>query len=136
MPNTLYDNARKLFLEAGIHWINDDFRVLLVDLGTYTFQNTHQYVQAIPNEARIGPVTGVALGTNLTRTTDGGAADAPDVTFPSVSGPSIEAIVIYKDTGGVESTSPLIAFMDTATGLPITPNGGDKLDVAFYRMAA
>ena len=46
------------------------------------------------------------------------------MTFTSVSGPSIEAIVIYKDTGS-EATSPLIAYIDTATGLPITPNGGD-----------
>ena len=46
------------------------------------------------------------------------------MTFTSVSGASIEAIVIYSDTG-TESTSPLIAYIDTATGLPITPNGGD-----------
>ena len=44
--------------------------------------------------------------------------------FTSVTGASIEAIVLYKDTG-TDSTSPLIAFIDTATGLPITPNGGD-----------
>ena len=47
-----------------------------------------------------------------------------DVTFTSVTGASIEAIVLYKDTG-TDATSPLIAFIDTATGLPITPNGGD-----------
>ncbi|MNC44515.1 hypothetical protein D3C75_934250 [compost metagenome] len=46
------------------------------------------------------------------------------MTFTAVTGASIEAIVIYADTG-TESTSPLIAFIDTATGLPITPNGGD-----------
>jgi len=46
------------------------------------------------------------------------------MTFTSVTGASIEAIVLYKDTG-TDSTSPLIAFIDTATGLPITPNGGD-----------
>ena len=32
--------------------------------------------------------------------------------------------MIYVDTG-TEATSPLIAYIDTATGLPITPNGGD-----------
>ena len=41
-----------------------------------------------------------------------------------MSGATINAIVIYKDTG-TEATSPLIAYIDTATGLPITPNGGD-----------
>ena len=32
--------------------------------------------------------------------------------------------MLYRDTG-VEATSALIAYIDTATGLPITPNGGD-----------
>ena len=35
---------------------------------------------------------------------------------------TIKAVLV--DTG-TDSTSPLIAFIDTATGLPITPNGGD-----------
>jgi hypothetical protein len=58
------------------------------------------------------------------KSTTGGAADAADITFTAVSGASIEAIIIYVDSG-TEATSPLIAFIDTATGLPITPNGGD-----------
>jgi hypothetical protein len=33
-------------------------------------------------------------------------------------------LVIYQDTG-VEGTSRLIGYYDVATGLPITPNGGD-----------
>ena len=41
-----------------------------------------------------------------------------------MTGASIEAIVLYKDTG-TDATSPLIASIATATGLPITPNGGD-----------
>jgi hypothetical protein len=40
------------------------------------------------------------------------------------SGAAITGIVIYKDTG-VASTSPLVAFIDTGTGIPVTPNGGD-----------
>ena len=53
-----------------------------------------------------------------------GVADAADTTFTSVSGDTVEAIVLYKDTGDA-ATSPLIAYIDTATGLPLTPNGGD-----------
>ena len=41
-----------------------------------------------------------------------------------MTGDPSEALVIYKDTG-TESTSPLIMYIDTATGLPVTPNGGD-----------
>lgn len=122
MANTLYDHARRLFLEAEINWLTDDFKTLLVDTGAYTPSFTsHQYLSDIPTSARIGTESGIAL---TGKTTTGGAADANDVTFPSVSGASIEALVLYKDTG-VPGTSPLIAYIDTATGLPITPNGGD-----------
>lgn len=120
MANTLYDYARQRFLEAQINWMTDTIKVVLVDTGAYTPQTAvHQYLADIPISARIaGPVTLTA------KATTGGAADAADCTFTSVTGPSIEAIVIYSDSGS-EATSPLIAFIDTATGLPITPNGGD-----------
>lgn len=58
------------------------------------------------------------------KTTTAGIANAAAATFSSVSGDQSEALVIYKDTGDA-ATSPLIAYIDTATGLPITPNGAD-----------
>lgn len=120
MANTLYDYARQRFLEAQINWMTDTIKVLLVDTGAYTPQTSvHQYLADIPVSSRIaGPVT------LTSKSTTGGAADAADCTFSAVSGASIEAIVLYSDTG-TEATSPLIAYIDTATGLPITPNGGD-----------
>lgn len=120
MANTLYDKARELFLTAQIDWMTDNIKTILVDTGSYTANfTTHQYLSDIPSSARIGPqvlLTGKAV--------TAGAADANDATFSAVSGPSIETIVLFKDTG-VEGTSPLLAYIDTATGLPITPNGGD-----------
>lgn len=120
MANTLYDFARQRFLEAQINWHTDVVKVILVDAGAYTAQTSvHQYLSDVASSARIaGPVTLTA------KSTTGGAADAADVTFTAVSGTSIEAIIIYVDSG-TENTSPLIAYIDTATGLPITPNGGD-----------
>ena len=120
MANTLYDYCRQRFLESQINWMTDTIKVVLVSTSAYTPQTAvHQYLADIPVSARIaGPVTLTA------KATTGGAADAADCTFTSVSGATINAIVIYKDTG-TDSTSPLIAFIDTATGLPITPNGGD-----------
>lgn len=120
MANTLFDNSRQMFLEAQVNWMTDTMKCILVDTGAYTVQTaTHKYLSDIATSARVaGPVTLTA------KSTAGGAADAADCTFTSVSGASIEAIVIYKDTGS-EATSPLIAWIDTATGLPITPNGGD-----------
>ena len=120
MANTLYDYCRQRFLEAQINWMTDTIKVILVSTSAYTPQTAvHQYLADVPVSSRIaGPVTLTA------KATTGGAADAADCTFTSVSGATINAIVIYKDTG-TEATSPLIAYIDTATGLPITPNGGD-----------
>ncbi len=120
MANTLYDYCRQRFLESQINWMTDTIKVILVSTSAYTPQTAvHQYLADIPVSARIaGPVTLTA------KATTGGAADAADCTFTSVSGATINAIVIYKDTG-TEATSPLIAYIDTATGLPISPNGGD-----------
>lgn len=120
MANTLYDFARKRFLEADINWLTDTVKVYLVSTASYSANfTTHQYLSDIPGAARIGPAV------NLTsKATTGGAADSDDCTFASVSGAAIGAIILVKDTG-VEGTSPLLAYIDTATGLPITPNGGD-----------
>lgn len=120
MANTLYDGARKRFLEADIHWLTDTMKVRLISTASYSPNfTTHQFLSDIPSASRIGSEV-----TLTGKSTNGGAADANDVTFASVSGAQVNAILIYKDTG-VEGTSPLIAWIDTATGLPITPNGGD-----------
>jgi len=120
MANALFDKARQRFLEGQFNWNTDTIKAVLVDTGTYTVNlSAHEFLSDIGTGARIS-TSGAFTG----KTTAGGAADANDVTFTSVTGASIEAIVLYKDTG-TDSTSPLIAFIDTATGLPITPNGGD-----------
>ncbi len=120
MANALYDKARQRFLEGSFNWNSDTIKALLVDTAAYTVNlSTHEFHSDVSGSAIIA-----TSGAFASKTTTGGAADAADVTFAAVSGASIEAIVIFKDTG-VSATSPLIAYIDTATGLPITPNGGD-----------
>lgn len=48
----------------------------------------------------------------------------PAPAFTGVSGASVEGLWLFKDTG-TPADSDLIAYWDTATGLPFTPNGGD-----------
>ena len=48
----------------------------------------------------------------------------PAPAFTAVAGASVESLVFFKDTG-TPTTSDLICYFDTATGLPLTPNGGD-----------
>lgn len=120
MANALYDTGRESFLKGEISWSSDNIKAVLVDTATYTVNiSTDQYLSDIPSAER------VATSSNLSsKTTAAGVADAADITFTSVSGDQSEALVIYQDTG-TATTSRLIAYIDTATGLPVTPNGGD-----------
>lgn len=91
----------------------------LVDTGTYTFSQAHQFYSSL---------TGV-VGTDqevLTKTQVAGVFDGTDLTFPSVTGASVEALVLYRKNAGANTTWPLICYIDTGvTGLPVTPNGGN-----------
>lgn len=120
MANALYDKGRQGFLEGSIDWDTDNIKVVLIDAADYAVNlAAHDNLDDVPGASR------VATSGNLSsKTVTDGVADAADVTFASVAGDSVEAIVIYKDTG-TESTSRLIAYIDTGTGLPVTPNGGD-----------
>jgi hypothetical protein len=121
MANALYDSARAAFLRGQINWENDVFHVILVDTAVYTVNlSANSVLGDIPVGSRI--TSSVGLTANSVQSN--GAADADDVTFTAVSGDSIETLVIYKFVTN-DADSPLIAYIDTATGLPITPNGGD-----------
>ena len=120
MASALYDKARKAFADGDIDLLNDTIKCVLIDAADYTVDlANHDFLDDVPSGARVG--TPQTLGT---KSTTAGVFDAADVTFSSVSGDQCEAILIYKDTG-TEGTSPLIAYIDSATGLPVTPNGGD-----------
>lgn len=62
-------------------------------------------------------------GALANKTSTLGVADADDIIIAGVTGDQFEAVVLYEDTG-TASTSRLIAYWDTAGGLPLTPNGG------------
>ena len=120
MANALFDHAREQFLTGNIDWATDTFKIVLVDTAAYTVNlSTHQNLDDVAGVSRIA-----TSGALASKTTTAGAADCADITFATVTGASIEGFVIYKDTG-VEATSTLIGYVDTGTGLPITPNGGD-----------
>jgi len=120
MANALYDKGREGFLDGSIDWDTDDIRAILIDLADYTPNlATHDFLDDVPAAARVA-VSGSLAG----KTVAAGVADANDITFSAVSGDPSEAILIYKHTGS-DATARLIALIDTATGLPVTPNGGD-----------
>jgi hypothetical protein len=129
MANALFTRGRTALLQAGINWQagGDTFKIALVDTGAGGWAvdldvNNMSFISPFFRGTPI-TVTGLAVVN--------GAADANDVTFPLVTaGSAIEALVIYKEVSGVDQTQNIpLVFIDTATGLPITPNGGDIIIV-------
>lgn len=120
MANGFYKKGLEAFLSGSISWSSHDIKVVLVDTAGYTVNlSTHQYLSDIGAGYRIA-TSGNLAGKSVTD----GVADASDATITAVTGASVEALVIYKDTGNT-ATSPLICYIDTMTGLPFTPNGSD-----------
>ena len=121
MANALYGLGREKFLRGEVSWNTHDIKVVLVKTsGGYSVNiDTHEFLSSINVGDR------VATSGNLgTKSTTLGVANAGNVTFTAVTGDACGAVVIYRDSGD-PATSPLIAYIDTATGLPVTPNGGD-----------
>lgn len=97
----------------------DGVYVALVDTGTYTYSAAHQFYSSLSGVVGTDQrITGPTV-TN-------GTLDGADVTFTSVTGASVEALVIYRKNAGANTTWRLVAYIDTGvTGLPVTPNGGN-----------
>lgn len=120
MANAIYPKYKEALLDAAANVdINDGtVKVALVDTGVYTYNSAHDFYN---------DVTGV-IGTPQTianTTVTNGVFDGDNVLFESVTGNTVEALIIYIDTG-VSTTSRLVAYIDSGvTGLPLTPNGGD-----------
>jgi hypothetical protein len=126
MANALYQKWKEQLLQftANNSLAAGDVKVALIDTtggtGGYTFSPTDQFFNAVPGTAIVG--TPVSLSS---KSYTNGVFDAADVSFSGVTGDTVEALLIYIDTG-TAATSPLVAYIDSSvTGLPVTPNGGN-----------
>lgn len=120
MTKALYDLGREGFLGGDIDWDANVIKAVLVDEGQYAVNlATHQFLSDIAAGARIAISPALANKTKVA-----GVADADDPTLTAVSGVSVEAVVLFVDTGTV-ATSRLICYINEGTNLPVTPNGGD-----------
>jgi len=121
MANAIYPLYKQALLtgDTNIDIENGTVKVALVDTNTYVYSASHQYLSSLTG------VVGTAQTLSTNTVTNGVFDSATNPTFSAVSGATVEALVIYVDTGNA-STSRLVAYIDTGvTGLPVTPNGGD-----------
>lgn len=94
--------------------------VALVDTGTYTYSAAHEFFSSLSG------IVGTDQEIGATKTYTNGVFDGADITHPSVTGASCEALVLYVKNAGANTTWRLVAYIDTGvTGLPVTPNGGN-----------
>jgi len=125
MANALFDPGREGFLDGTIDF---DTAVIKVILGRgYTWDATDKFVSDLTS------LTQVAVSAALTsKTVTNGIADAADITFSAVgAGAACDCLIIVQASavgGGADvadSAKRVIAYIDTGTGMPVTPNGGD-----------
>jgi hypothetical protein len=120
MANAIYPKYKEALLDAAANVdINDGtVKVALIDTNTYTYNAAHDFYNDVSG------VVGTPQTIDNTTVTNG-VFDGDNVTYTAVTGDSVEALIIYIDTGDA-ATSRLVAYIDTGvTGLPVTPNGGD-----------
>ena len=125
MANALFDIYKEALLGGGnlggtlIDLTSDTIKVSMIDTSVWVTPDPATDEDWADASGEIG--TGQVLGTI---TVVNGTFDAADATFTAVVGNSVEELVIWKDTT-TPATSPLLVSFDAATGLPVTPNGGD-----------
>src|SRR5690348_10727858 len=93
----------------------------------YTFNAAHKFVSDVTGAGGTLVSTSPAL---TSKTGTSGVANCAAVVFSSVpTGAAIPALIVFQSsavTGGADVAATqqrLIAHIDTATGLPVTPNG-------------
>lgn len=136
MANALFDPAREGFLAGEIDWDTAVIKVAVVR--GYTFSAAHKFVSDVTGAGGVLHATSAALAG---KTVANGVADATDVTLSSVAAnASNHYLLVFQSsavTGGADvaaASQRVIAYLDTGTGLPVIPNGGD-ITVAWGNVA-
>lgn len=125
MANALYPSYKQLILGAGLNLSSLTIKAALVDTGVTAYDSA---------DDNYDDISAGVIGTPIELTGKSITAGVFDSTLnPSFTGlvaaPTIEAIAIYHDSG-TPSTSTLIAWIDSATGLPVAA-GATQVDVTW-----
>ena len=124
MASALYDKGREGFLDGSIDWDTGDIRCVLVR-SAYTFNAAHDFLDDITTGNENGRSAALA-----SKTVTSGVADAADTTLTATAAAASNAIVIFQHTGS-DASARLIAYIDTATGLPFTPSVSQVVSIAW-----
>jgi hypothetical protein len=140
----LPNHIKAEFLDGNVNARSDTLRVALVSDNTaYTFDpDTHEFVDDVLDG---GTTAEEFAGTGYNRqglsnvtvtqddTDDEGVIDADNTVFTGLDGDTIQAILVYKQVGGDDTTpgdDPIVVVLDddsagSVADLPQNTNGGD-----------
>ena len=128
MANALVDSFRNGILGAHATRVDldaDTISCMFVDGADDTPTVADDFLSDILSAGRVPALASCpTLGTPTIGTVAVGTFDAVDTTFTTLTGDQSEYLILFKNTG-TDTTCDMIAIWDTATGLPLTPNGAD-----------
>ena len=133
--NILYTKAMALQATADLDWDNAGTVIKCMlerSTSTYTPDKDHDFRDDLTGFVEIsvasytsGGETLASKAVNIDDANDRVEIDFADIDFGTLeAGQTVDALVFYQDTGNA-ATDVLIAYIDTATGLPAVLGGGN-----------
>jgi hypothetical protein len=123
MANAIFPAGREGFLDGSIDWDSMNIKVMLTK-STYTYDPTDKFV------TDLGAVDNGRSANLGTKTVTDGVAGAADTIITATAAVACNALIVFYDTG-VDGTARLIAYIDGATGLPLTPAVAGVVNIAW-----
>ena len=126
MANAVFPKAKEGFLDGSIDLDTASIKVALVR--GYTYSSSHEFVSDVTASGTLHATSAALTSIDVTD----GVFDAADITFTTPATDSNDhSLLIFQSSavgGGSDvasSSQRVIAWIDTGTGIPIKPAGGD-----------
>ena len=126
MANAVFPKAKEGFLDGSIDLDTASIKVALVR--GYTYSSSHEFVSDVTATGTLHATSAALTSIDVTD----GVFDAADVTFTTPATDSNDhSLLIFQSSavgGGSDvaaSSQRVIAWIDSGTGIPIKPAGGD-----------
>lgn len=129
MANAFVEDFMRRIARAELNWAaagGSDIRAILIDHADVTpAPTTDDFLADV--SAGVEETTGALTKIDAA---DDGVLDLNDFVFSAAAGDPCETLGFYKHVTN-NADSPVFIYIDTATGLPVTLNGGD-VNVAIH----
>jgi len=104
-----------------------DPRIIMIEDGEYTLNQTHEFLDDVPVAARMQ----TASLSNFTFGVSGTSwIDADDPTFLTPTVATCKALIVY-DHKATEATSELLCYIDSGVGLPLVTESSRDVELTF-----